>query len=123
LIRLRKGANAAAVATGREPFLGILGRNGDYLIAPTGARLMGIDHIPRDVPRVLRAQFVQESPGLVRLLIVAAPGFDEESRQLLLRHARQKLPPSMSVRIETATALERDRSGKAPLVVRRPGLA
>ncbi|MGH8229929.1 MAG: hypothetical protein ACREU3_18835, partial [Steroidobacteraceae bacterium] len=56
LIRLRKGANAAAVAAGREPFLGILGRNGDYLIAPTGARLMGIDHIPRDVPRVLRAQ-------------------------------------------------------------------
>ncbi len=119
LIRLPRGASAAAVAEGREPFLGILGRSGDFLIAPSGARLMGIDHIPRDVPRVVRAQFVQESPESVRLLIVPAPGFDEACKQLLLEHARTKLPPSMTLRIETTAELLRNRSGKAPLVVRK----
>jgi hypothetical protein len=49
---------------------------------------------------------------------VAAPGFDEECRRLLLQHASLKLPPSMSIRIETTTELVRNRSGKAPLIVR-----
>lgn len=119
LIRLPRGVDPAAVAEGREPFLGVLGRSGDFLLAPSGARLMGIDHIPRDVPRVVRTQFVQESADSVRVLVVPAPGFDEECERLLLRHARLKLPPSMAVRIETTAELVRDRSGKAPLVVRR----
>jgi phenylacetate-CoA ligase len=118
LIRLPRGVDAASVAEGRAPFLGVLGRSGDFLIAPSGARLMGIDHIPRDVPRVVRAQFVQESRESVRLLVVPAPGFDADCKRLLLEHAQLKLPPSMTIRIETTAELVRDRSGKAPLVVR-----
>lgn len=117
-VRLRPGGSVSAVEEGRESFLDILGRSGDYLLAPSGARLLGIDHIPRDVPHVVRAQFIQESAAAVTLLIVPAPGFDDECRRLLLEHARLKLPPSMSVEIQTTHRLVRNRAGKAPLVVR-----
>jgi phenylacetate-CoA ligase len=118
-IRLRPGGSAAAVEEGRENFPEILGRSGDYILAPSGARLLGIDHIPRDVPHVVRAQFVQEAADAVTLLILPAPGFNEECRRLLLEHARMKLPPSMTLRIETTDRLVRNRAGKAPLVVRQ----
>lgn len=117
-VLLRAGCSVAAVEEGRESFLDILGRSGDYIIGPSGARLLGIDHIPRDVPHVVRAQFIQESAEAVTLLIVPAPGFDDECRRLLLEHARLKLPPSMKVQIQTTHRLVRNRAGKAPLVVR-----
>jgi phenylacetate-CoA ligase len=120
LVRLARGSNPAAVAAGQQPFLSIIGRSGDYLVAPTGAHLMGIDHIPRGVPRIARAQFVQETLDRVTLLVIPAPGFDEHCRNQLLRQARSKLPPSMRVHIETTAELVRNRSGKAPLVIRKP---
>lgn len=122
-IRVRKGTNPGAVADGRERFVEILGRSGDYILSPSGARLLGIDHIPRNVPHVVRTQFIQESDHSVRLLVIPAPGFDETSRKLLLKHASLKLPPSMSIRIETTNQLLRNRTGKAPLVVRSFGAA
>jgi phenylacetate-CoA ligase len=115
---LAKGADTIAVADGRAPILSIAGRQGDYLVSPDGARLIGINHIPRGVPRLLRAQFVQESPELVRVLVIPSAGFDEESRRTLLEHAARKLPPSMTIRIEVTDQLVRTAAGKAPLVLR-----
>ncbi|MBW4051978.1 MAG: hypothetical protein HIU85_11035 [Proteobacteria bacterium] len=117
-IRLRKGASPAEVADGRERFAEIVGRSGDYILSPSGGRLLGIDHIPRGVPHVVRSQFIQESPNSVRLLVIAAPGFDDACRKLLLRHASLKLPTSMIITVETTTQLVRNAAGKAPLVVR-----
>jgi phenylacetate-CoA ligase len=116
---LRRGTDPRAVIEGREPFLGIAGRSGDYLISPSGGRLMGIDHIPRGVAHLVRAQFIQESPESVALLVVPAPGFGKDDEALLREHAALKLPPSMRLRIETTQQLVRNASGKAPLVVRR----
>lgn len=118
-IRLPRGADPRAVAEGREPFLDVIGRNGDFLVAPSGARLMGIDHIPRGVPNVVRTQFIQESPERVRLLVVPAADFGEETLEMLRAHAALKLPPSMTLLIETTNRLERNASGKSPLVLRR----
>ncbi len=118
-IRLRPGGSAAAVAEGRESFPEILGRSGDYILSPSGARLLGIDHIPRDVPHVVRAQFIQEAADRVTLLILPAPGFNEDCRRLLIEHARLKLPPSIYLRIQTTDRLVRNRAGKAPLVIRQ----
>jgi len=118
-IRLAKGADPQAVARGDALFPGIIGRSDDVLISPSGARLTGIDHIPRGVHGVIRAQFIQESPTQVRLLVIPADNFDARSRRLLLDHAAMKLPPEMQVSIEPTTQLVRSASGKAPLVVRR----
>ncbi|HYK24670.1 MAG TPA: hypothetical protein VEV18_00310 [Steroidobacteraceae bacterium] len=118
LFRLRKGADPSAVAEGREPLLAIIGRSGDFLVSPSGTPLTGIDHIPRNVPHVVRTQFIQDDPSSVRMLVLPAPGFGEASHRLLMQHARAKLPPSMSVRIEVTTQLVKNASGKSPLVVR-----
>lgn len=117
-IRARKGSDPAAIAEGRETFLSIIGRTNDYIVAPSGARLIAINHIPRNVPHVVRTQFVQNSIESVTMLVVPGPGFDEHSRRLLLEHASLKLPPSMSIRIEMTTQLVRNSAGKAPLVIR-----
>lgn len=121
--RLARGVDVAEAAAGRARLLGIIGRSGDYLLSVDGARLMGIDHIPRNVPRLLRAQFIQESAGVVRLLVIPGAGFNEESRSKLREHAALKLPPSMQLHIETTDQLVRNASGKAPLIVRRFGAA
>lgn len=116
---LAPGADPEEVARGGAGLRAILGRSGDYLVSPEGARLTGVDHIPREVPHLVRVQFVQESADSVLLLVLPQPGFDERCRRVLLAHAARKLPPSMRVRIETTAELLRNASGKAPLVVRR----
>jgi phenylacetate-CoA ligase len=118
-IRARKGSDPAAIAEGRQSFASVIGRSNDYIVAPSGAHLMGIDHIPRNVPHVVRTQFIQDSAESVTMLVIPAPGFDEHCRKLLLQHASMKLPPSMRVRIETTTELLRTGAGKAPLVIRK----
>ncbi len=118
-IRARRGSDPVAIAEGRETFASISGRSNDYIVAPSGAHLIAINHIPRGVPHVVRMQLVQDSVDSVTMLVMAGPGFDEESRRLLLEHASVKLPPSMRIRIETTNQLLRNRAGKAPLVIRR----
>jgi phenylacetate-CoA ligase len=118
-ILLRSGSDPQAVADGRETFLGIVGRSGDYLVAPSGARLMGIDHIPRGVPGIVRAQFIQEAVDAVTLLVVPKPDYDDRCGRLLLQHASLKLPPTMRIRLETTAQLARHSSGKIPLVIRK----
>jgi phenylacetate-CoA ligase len=120
LARLPRGADPERVALGLELFLGITGRRGDYLVAPDGSVLMGIDHIPRGVDHVLRMQVIQEGPTHVRLLIVPAPGFGDADREAMLRRAAQKLPPPMSAKVELVTELRRNRAGKVPFVIREP---
>jgi phenylacetate-CoA ligase len=118
-IRARKGSDPVAIAAGRATFASIIGRSNDYIVAPSGAHLIAINHIPRNVPHVVRTQFVQDSVESVTMLVIPGPGFDDESRRLLLEHASVKLPPSMSIRIETTTELVRNGAGKAPLVIRK----
>jgi phenylacetate-coenzyme A ligase PaaK-like adenylate-forming protein len=119
LVRVPLGTDLNAIAFGTETFAGVIGRSGDYLIAPDGARLMGIDHIPRDVDHVVRMQVIQESPERVRILVIPGDGFSEPDRLKIESNARLKLPPPMRWGVEIVDALERNSSGKAPYVIRR----
>jgi phenylacetate-CoA ligase len=111
-----------ALALGLLPFAGVIGRDGDILVAPDGTRLTGIDHFHRGVERIRRIQVVHESPLRVRIRVIRAPGFGDEDRASLLANARRKLPPSMQVEVEFVEALERTPHGKTPFVIRRPGV-
>src|SRR4029077_17665962 len=81
-IRVRHGSDPVAIAEGRETFASIIGRSNDYIVAPSGAHLIAINHIPRNVPHVVRMQLVQDSVDSVTMLVMAGPGFDDESRRL-----------------------------------------
>ncbi|HEY8538632.1 MAG TPA: AMP-binding protein [Steroidobacteraceae bacterium] len=108
------------VAFGLRPFVGIVGRDGDVLLSPKGSKLVGIDHIPRGVPHILRIQVVQEDVHHIRVLVLPAPGFSARDREQLMHNARLKVPREMSIEIECVESLERTASGKTPLVIHRP---
>lgn len=108
-----------AILWGLQPFGGVLGRSGDFLIAPDGAVLMGIDHIPREVRHVARMQVIQETPSLVRILVLPLPGYSEADEKQILANARLKIPATMQVRVEIVEQLERVAQGKTPFVIRK----
>lgn len=108
-----------AILWGLQPFRGVQGRFGDFLVAPDGAVLMGIDHIPRDVQHVARMQVIQETPTQVRILVLPLPGYSEVDEAQILANARLKLPASMQVQVEVVEQLERTAQGKTPFVIRK----
>jgi len=110
------------VAFGARPFPGVLGRSGEFLLTPEGARITGINHFPREVEHVHRIQVIQEGLDEVRLLVLAAAGYSPRDEQRLLRNVRAKLPASMRVRVEVSERLEQTAGGKTPFVVHRPAV-
>lgn len=112
-------AELESISLGLTPFPGVLGRDGDILIAPDGARLTGIDHFHRGVDRIVRIQVVHEAPTRVEIRVIPAPGFGEAERAQLLANARRKLPLSMEVAVREVDALEHTALGKTPFVLRR----
>jgi phenylacetate-coenzyme A ligase PaaK-like adenylate-forming protein len=108
-----------AIAMGAIPFHGLAGRIDEFVLAPDGTRLCGLNQLPRELPDLLQIQVVQEARDLVRLRVLAGPGFDDAQRRQLLRNAHMRLPPPIKVNLEVVEALERNSAGKTPLVIRR----
>jgi phenylacetate-coenzyme A ligase PaaK-like adenylate-forming protein len=108
------------VRYGLRPVSRIAGRSDDFLVGPDGARLVGIDHIPRGVGNVVRVQIVQEDRDVV-IRVLAKPGFGAGDALQLEANARRKLPPGIRWSIEVVDTLERSSNGKTPFVIRRAG--
>lgn len=111
------------VALGARAFAGVLGRDRDVLIAPTGTKLTGIDHFQRDVANLVRIQVIQETLNDVRILVLAEREFSAQDEQQLLNNVRSKLPDSMNVKIERTQKLERTAAFKIPFVIHRKAVA
>jgi len=118
LIVLPRGEPVEPVIWGERSFRGVLGRQSDYLISPDGARLMGIDHFPREVDNVLRMQVIQPAPDFVRILVIPAEGFGEANVAQIMQNVQRKLPQSMRVQLEIVDELVRTPTGKTPYVIR-----
>lgn len=126
LIRLpaRFGAKEIReIALGVRAFPGVLGRDRDVLISPTGIKLTGIDHFQRDVANLVRIQVIQESLHNVRVLVLAERAFSAQDEQHLMHNVRSKLPDSMQVQIERTEKLERTAASKIPFVIHRKAVA
>ncbi len=115
-------AEREAIALGVEPFERVLGRDHEFLIAPDGTHLTGMDHLHRGVPNVVRIQIVHERPDRVEIHVLPARGYGEDEREQLLSNTRLKIPASMDVAIREVEALERTPLGKTPFIVRRAGV-
>lgn len=125
LIRREPGWDDAAleeVALGIRPFAGVLGRDREFLVAPDGAWLTGMDHLHRGVDHVVRIQIIHAAPAEVEILVIPDRGYGADQRALLLAHARAKMPSAMSVTVREVETLERTALGKTPFIVRRPGV-
>lgn len=115
-------AELEEVALGVRAFAGVLGRSGEFLLTPEGARITGINHFPREVGHVRRIQVIQERLDEVRLLVLADAGYSQHDAQRLLANVRAKLPPSMRVSVELCERLEQTALGKTPFVIHRPAV-
>jgi len=115
-------AELEEVALGVRAFSGVLGRSGEFLLTPEGARITGINHFPREVGHVRRIQVIQERLDEVRLLVLADAGYSQHDAQRLLANVRAKLPPSMRVSVELCERLEQTALGKTPFVIHRPAV-
>lgn len=122
LAKIRKGTSVAdleAITLGILPFDGIEGRRSEYVLSPEGARIIGINHIPRNVPDIAQMQIVQTDRAKVGIHVVPLQNFGEHAIGIILVNARQKIPGNMEVEIRTVDRLTRTASGKAPLVLRQ----
>lgn len=107
------------VCLGKMPFIGIEGRASDYLLAPDGARLIAMNHLPREVEHISQMQILQESLTSVVIRVIPEQGFGSNDLAMIEANARQKLPGKMAVRIEVTHELERTAAGKTPFIIRR----
>lgn len=122
LAKVRKGTGAAgleAITLGLSPFEGTEGRRSEYVLSPQGSRIIGINHIPRNVPDIAQMQIVQTGKAKVEIHVVPLNGFGAHTIEIILANARQKIPADMEVEIKTVDRLTRTTSGKAPLVLRQ----
>jgi phenylacetate-CoA ligase len=110
------------IALGARTFKGIVGRSADVLLLSEGTRLTAINHIPRDVTRIVALQIVQDSLDHVRIRVLPGPRYDAAEGEAFLARARTVLPVTMRVTIEPTDALERGVLGKIPVVVHSPAV-
>lgn len=125
LLRLPAAWGAAQleeVVLGLRTFAGVLGRDSEVLVSPDGVRIIGLNHLPRDLQHVIRIQVIQEAADEVRILVLPAEGYCAQDAEQLMRNVRAKLPLSMRVAIECTQALERSALGKVPFVIHRPAV-
>jgi phenylacetate-CoA ligase len=125
LIALARGATPDMldeVRFGVRPFRRVIGRTNDYLIAPDGARIVGMNHIPRGVKNIVRMQIVQEDRHHVRVLVLPKGPFGDDERNVIRRNLDAKLHANMHYTIETAKQLERSSAARTPFLIIRPGV-
>jgi phenylacetate-CoA ligase len=122
LARVRKGADGAAleaITLGMMPFSGIEGRRSEYVLSPEGSRIIGINHIPRNVPDIAQMQIVQTGRAVVEIHVVPLEEYGEAAAGIILANARQKIPGNIDIEIKVVDRLTRTARGKAPLVLRQ----
>lgn len=116
-------AHLEEVALGLRSFARIEGRESDYLAAPDGSRLIGMNHVPRGIEGLLQMQLRQTDAD--RVLVLAVPGevpVDALRAEIEARVAA-RLPDTMHVEVRFCEAIAREKSGKMPLVVREHGIS
>jgi phenylacetate-CoA ligase len=107
------------IERGDHSFAGLLGRQSEFILGPEGEVVSGLNHVPRGVGGLIRAQIVQTAPTQVEIRAQASPAFDDDSVATLLQNARRIIPASVEIRIEVCDQLERASNNKIPFVIRR----
>jgi phenylacetate-CoA ligase len=92
--------------------LGIMGRMDDYVITPEGSRIMRFDYVFKHTVNVRECQVVQDQIGEIRLRIVRRPPYSNADERLLEAEIRKWISPTLRVRFEYVTEIERESNGK-----------
>lgn len=106
----------------------IQGRTTDFVVAQDGTVMHGLSliYVLRDLAGISSFKIVQESVDLTRVMIVADSRFDELTAGRVTDAMKQRLGPSVEIRIERVDEIPAERSGKFRHVVShvvQPGTA
>ena len=88
------------------------------MLTADGMRILGLNHISREVEHVLQIQLVQPDHNTVLVHVLARPDFSTREAQRLRDQARAKLPASMRIEVKVADRLRTTALGKTPFVIR-----
>ena len=111
-------SDLVAIAAGERPFLGILGRSDDFLLGYDGARLAGMNHLPRGLSEVLQIQIVQNTIEDVCILARCKGSLRSDDHRILIKNAREILPSYMRIEVRAVDKLLVADNGKTPFIVR-----
>ena len=111
------------ISLGVRPFQGIDGRASEFVDIADGRRIIGLNHIPRGVEGAISIQLCKVSECQIDLYIVPADSFSAASGAQLIANFRQKFPASVEARAIFVQHSVREKTGKAPLLLRAPDLA
>ena len=108
-------ASLQRIAMGVEPFIGISGRSTEYLILRDGSRIVGLNHIVRDLHGIASTQIIQKDYELIDFIVVPGIGFDETCLDGLRQRISMKIPSCIHYKIRISESPYRTQAGKAPL--------
>ena len=96
----------------------VTGRVEDSIIGKDGRQVVRFHGLFIDLPHVLEGQVIQETPDLIRVRVVAQPGFENQERQLIRQRLEERLG-AIRVVVERVGGIERTARGKFRAVVSR----
>jgi phenylacetate-CoA ligase len=95
----------------------LLGRQDDYVVLPSGARVGRLDHIFKDFESVREAQIYQPDRECMVLRIVPAEEYDDGVERDVVGAARTRLGEEIDIDVVHVEEIERTDSGKMKFVV------
>jgi phenylacetate-CoA ligase len=111
--------SAASCVCGRDqlPVLcEVSGRSEDVIVGRDGRQLVRFHGLFIDLPHVLEGQVIQETLDLIRVRVVARPGFDHREQQLIHQRLQERLG-AIQVVVERVNRIERTPRGKFRAVI------
>ncbi len=96
----------------------VVGRVEDLVVGPDGRRMLRFHGVFTALPGVREAQIVQEAAARIRVRVVPAPGYGEETAREIAARVRQRLGTGVEVEVERVESIPRTKAGKFQAVVR-----
>jgi phenylacetate-CoA ligase len=110
----------ARIARGSLPFPGVEGRDSEYVELAGNRRIIGLNHIPRDVVGAASIQLFHAGDRTLDIFIVPNADFGEHTKDVISANLALKFPKDVTARFVLVDGPVREPNGKAPLLLRRP---
>lgn len=97
----------------------IQGRSTDFVVAADGTVMHGLAliYILRDLPGIKEFKVVQESIGMIRVMLVPELFFEHQASEKIIAGFKQRLGSSVQVKVEITDSIPAEKSGKFRYII------
>lgn len=120
LVRSQEPEYLREVALGLRPFPGIAGRKNEYIDLPDGRRIIGLNHIPRDVPSATSVQLRVAADNVIDIFVAVDKQQEAAAIAVVQKNLTAKFPDQTRFRYYRTNGALCETNGKAPLLLRNP---